>query len=398
MMTDIKSVSKSQEDLDVEISRILDERGGNLEEDRFNRLALELFRSQFESNNIYRRFCLEGNLTPENVSDWRSIPAIPTAAFKHASVSCFPSEKAVKSFTSSGTSDSERKGTYYLDERGVKIYDKAVIRGYEEFMVPDRKVMQILALSPSPEFLPNMSMANAIQLWVNCYGRENSTFLIGKDGLNTKAFITALKQAEETGDPVSIIGATFGFVHFLDACAARDMNFQLPEGSRTIDGGGYKGRSREVPKTEFFSQLSETLGISKDHCINLLGMTERASQFYDNVLRNAYFGIEEPRYKPDSPWTRTVVVDPEDFNRILEPDSPMEGWPGCFKSETGLLRHYDLANVSTVLGVQTDDIGYSIKTAYGTGFEILGRANGAEARGCSLAIEELMGEAKNGGS
>ena len=87
-------------------------------------------------------------------------------------------------------------------------------------------------------------------------------------------------------------------------------------------------------------------------------------------------GGAKPRRKVVPPWARTVVVDPETLEPVPE-------------GHTGLLRHYDLANSSSVMAIQTDDLG----VASDNGFEIVGRASGAEARGCSLAIDEMLSHA-----
>jgi hypothetical protein len=146
-----------------------------------------------------------------------------------------------------------------------------------------------------------------------------------------------------------------------------------------MDTGGYKGRSREVPKTELYAAYHRHFGIPLTHIVNEYGMTELGSQFYDRNLRDAAAGRDptdclpaSSRIKLAPPWVRVVVVDPE----TLE---PLDG-PG-----PGLLRFIDLANLHTVLAVQTDDLG----ELRGEGFEILGRAASAEARGCSLTAEEF---------
>jgi hypothetical protein len=103
-------------------------------------------------------------------------------------------------------------------------------------------------------------------------------------------------------------------------------------------------------------------------------MTELCSQFYDNVLRERVRARPpELRYKVVPPWVRTRVVDPETL-------APVPA------GRLGLLRHLDLANLDSVMAVQTDDLG----VAAGPGFEILGRAAGAEARGCSIAMDEWL--------
>jgi hypothetical protein len=105
----------------------------------------------------------------------------------------------------------------------------------------------------------------------------------------------------------------------------------------------------------------------------MYGLTEHSTQFLDAVLRNHLAGVAAPRYKTVVPWARTRVLDPETLEELP---------PG----EMGLLCHFDLANRSSVAHVLTEDIGYQL----GDGFELVGRASGTEARGCSIAIDELL--------
>ncbi|MFN8559346.1 MAG: hypothetical protein U0531_19080 [Dehalococcoidia bacterium] len=111
-----------------------------------------------------------------------------------------------------------------------------------------------------------------------------------------------------------------------------------------------------------------------DHVVNEYGMTEMTSQFYDDALRRAALGLPAgPRRKASPPWVRTLVVDPFTMT------------PARF-GRTGVLCHFDLGNLDSVMALQTADLGVADEM----GFEILGRAAGAEARGCSLAVEELL--------
>jgi hypothetical protein len=127
-----------------------------------------------------------------------------------------------------------------------------------------------------------------------------------------------------------------------------------------------------VGRDEFLNDCEEFLGVPRDHCINLLGMTEIASQFYDNTLYNLSKGSDGSRCKNNPPWTKTVVVDPD----TLEP---------LPAGEQGLLRHFDLANRGHICAIQTDDMGKQVEC----GFEVYGRAQEGEARGCSLTIDEM---------
>jgi hypothetical protein len=101
-------------------------------------------------------------------------------------------------------------------------------------------------------------------------------------------------------------------------------------------------------------------------------MTELSSQYYDAALSTGT-GLEHPRPKMGPPWLRPLVVDPETLQSLPE-------------GEIGLILHFDLANLDSVLAVQTDDLGRMTPS----GLQLLGRATGAEARGCSLAAEALM--------
>ena len=175
------------------------------------------------------------------------------------------------------------------------------------------------------------------------------------------------------------MGVMISYVHFLDWCAEHGRRWHLPPGSRLMDTGGSKGRVREIARDELYGLYGEVFGLPTTACVNEYGMTELGSQFYDGTLRSAYQREWQPRRKVVPPWVRTLVVDPAS----LAPVPP---------GQIGLLRHYDLANLHSVMAVQTEDLGVVV----GDGFEVLGRASGAELRGCSLAVEDLLASRRNG--
>ncbi|MCE2487890.1 MAG: hypothetical protein J4F42_20440, partial [Desulfurellaceae bacterium] len=135
---------------------------------------------------------------------------------------------------------------------------------------------------------------------------------------------------------------------------------------------------RVLSRNGFFQSCWKYLKIAGYYCVNEYGMTEMASQFYDNVLDTRFWRSNEPRYKIGPAWTRTLVVDPETLREVP---------PG----QSGILRHFDLANCGSVMAIQTDDVGYLT----GDGLEIRGRAPGAEARGCALALDEFLAAIEN---
>jgi hypothetical protein len=121
-----------------------------------------------------------------------------------------------------------------------------------------------------------------------------------------------------------------------------------------------------------YAAYERSFGIPPERIVNEYGMTELSSQYYDTVLISDR-GLVHPRPKLGPPWLRPLVVDPETLQPLPE-------------GATGLILHLDLANLDSVLAVQTDDLGRITPD----GLQLLGRATGAEARGCSLAAEELM--------
>ena len=141
-----------------------------------------------------------------------------------------------------------------------------------------------------------------------------------------------------------------------------------------MDTGGVKGRSREISREALEGALLERLGVPPDHQINMYGLTELSTQFLDTTLRLALAGQPfQARAKSVPAWARTRVLDPE--RREVLP-----------AGEVGLLCHTDLANRASVCTVLTEDLG----VARGAGFEVLGRVQGSQARGCSIALDELL--------
>jgi acyl-coenzyme A synthetase/AMP-(fatty) acid ligase len=130
-----------------------------------------------------------------------------------------------------------------------------------------------------------------------------------------------------------------------------------------METGGYKGRSREVPKRELHRLIRERLGI--EQVINEYGMTELSTQFYDSQPGSDIKDV--PR------WARVQIIDP------VTGTEAAHGQPG-------MIRVFDLANLGSAMCVQTEDLG--VRHADGR-FEVRGRMAGAEVRGCSLNAESL---------
>lgn len=367
----MRELPKEVFDLDEKILTFIRKGTDHQDFEEFNRLALQVFDLQFKYIPIYRRYCEKREIKPENLSSWDQIPALPTDVFKVMEPSMLPSH-TVRTFMTSGTTRPEEKGKVDYDEGGLRLMDATIYEAASSFLFPDKIKTTLLIIAPSPDIAPHMIMAYGMNRLREYFGLPQSRFLIGKEGFKVQVLMDELKRSEAEGIPITLCGGSFGFVNFFDTCRERGLRFRLPPGSRTLDAGGFKGRSREVKREEFVSDCEDFLGIAKDYCVNLLGMTEISSQFYDNTLRNVHKGMNIPKAKSNPPWTRTLVVDPD----TLEP-LPL--------GQMGLLRHVDLANRGHILSIQTDDLG----RVTSEGFEIYGRSQEGEARGCSLTIDEM---------
>src|SRR5690606_33965918 len=144
-----------------------------------------------------------------------------------------------------------------------------------------------------------------------------------------------------------------------------------PAGSRVMDTGGFKGHSRAVPRDELYAGIQARLRVPPAWVVNEYGMTEMSSQFYDGPAGAA--GGAEGRVHRGPPWVRSVACDPA----ALAPLPP---------GRVGVLRHCDLGKLDSVMGLQPAGLG----EVRGAGLRLLGRAGGAEARGCSIAMDELL--------
>lgn len=347
-------------------------------------LALEVFAFQFETIKPFHKFCRGVGRTPDTVTSWRGIPAVPALAFKQYSLFAAAPDAVAKTFRSSGTSEPGQSSQAHFSRPGLELMDTAVAAAARPRLFPDGRRTRILVLTPPPEQVPHMIMVHGMAQLIKAYGLDGSRFVVGPKGLDFAALWTELDGCQKAGVPVSLLGSSFGFVHFFDWMEGEGRRLELPAGSRLMDAGGYKGRSREIGRDAFVSWAAQMCGVVRERVINLLGMTELASQIYDWIAPGAP-ARAVTRMKLAPRWMRTEVVDP----RRLGPDGPEPVGDG----EVGLLRHLDLANVERPIMIQSEDVGRYVSADAGgapqRGFEILGRAKGAEPRGCSLSAEAL---------
>ncbi|HEX7117296.1 MAG TPA: hypothetical protein VF212_00815 [Longimicrobiales bacterium] len=345
-----------------------------LSDDAFTEVALRVFAYQYTHNAPYAAYCRRRGLQPGAIDHWSRIPAVPTAAFKEIALVSGEADRAEAVFRTSGTTRGrERRGEHYILD--LSVYHDSLLPNFAAYLLPDGAELPILSLVPPVEQMLDSSLAHMIDVVMDRLGAEGSrSFATVAAGIEYDALDDALRRYAAEGTPVLVVGTSFAFVHWTDRLRERGEAHRLPAGSRLMDTGGFKGRSRVVPEDELRATYAALLGIPEDHVVNEYGMTEMCSQFYDAVLRERVVrGEAGPRRKVPPPWVRTLAVDPE----TLEPVPP---------GEIGILRHHDLANLGSVATVQTEDLG----RVDGDGFVVLGRAGGAPPRGCSIAMDMLV--------
>ncbi len=368
---------------------------------RFSALALELFALQFQHNPAYRKICAARNLTPETVKDWTQIPAVPTGAFKELELTSIAPEERTAVFHSSGTTEQKPSRHFHCAE-SLAVYEASLWAGFREnlrFTIYD---LRLICLTPPPEQAPHSSLVHMFETVRQKFGgasvpasRHEFFGKLADDGswiLDFEAVFATLKSSIVNRQSSILLGTAFSFVHLLDCLVERDLRVELPPGSRVMETGGYKNRSRTLPKPELHALITERLGVPRENILCEYGMSELSSQAYDGVrpspgaaalnLRAASdlpgatgkSALQRPgRAHSDqgvfrfSPWARVQIISPETGREAAE-------------GETGLIRIFDLANVFSVAAIQTEDLG----VRRGDGFELIGRAQLAEPRGCSL--------------
>ena len=364
-------MSDERRRIEAELLDWMSQREWRRDDARFDHLARRLFEFQFVHCAAYGRYCEAHAATPSSVDSWQQIPAVPTGAFKQLPLRCFAADETLHIFRTSGTTLA-RRGELHLDT--LALYEASLLPTLARFVFPESKSgerMEIRVLAPSPEEAPDSSLSHMFGCAIAAFGTPESAFDVSDLLLDTDSLLRACDRATSAARPLALCGTAFAFVHWLDELAARELRIALPAGSRIMETGGFKGRSREVARPDLYRELTDRLGVPARFIVNQYGMTELGSQFYDSVLHEP----EATRHKLGPPWTRV---------RIVDPITGTEAKSG----ELGMIVVHDLANTGSVAAVATADLGR--RTPDGEGFEIAGRAPDAEERGCSIAADTML--------
>jgi phenylacetate-coenzyme A ligase PaaK-like adenylate-forming protein len=317
---------------------------GDFHSDSFESIALEVFQFQAKHNSIYQSYLTHLGITPLEIKSINEIPFLPIEFFKSFDVKT-GSWVEENNFLSSGTTSALRSSHSIED---LKFYYKHTQNIYEQFY-PKLTDTTVLALLPSYIEQGGSGLVCMIDAFIKKSTSENSGYYLN----NYKELEIALIEALDMNKPVVLFGVTYALLDF-----ARKATHKFDQ-LIVIETGGMKGRGEELTKTEVHEILKEELGVDKIH--SEYGMTELMSQAYSQGE-----GIFE------SPKSMKVVI--KDIN---DPFNTMKN------EHVGIVNIIDLANVHSCCFVETKDIGKK----YSNGrFEILGRIDNSEARGCNMLI------------
>ncbi|MBW7461508.1 CoF synthetase, partial [Paenibacillus sepulcri] len=170
----------------------------------------------------------------------------------------------------------------------LQVWDKSMALSFAEFVLPDTQRMTTWVISPGSDLNPNSSLSRYVSRAVELYGSEDSrNFYHAGSGLDMEGLASAMQAVQGRVEPVLILGTTFSYVHFLDYCQERSLQFTLPAGSIVFDTGGLKGQAREVTVEELHQAFTAAFCLDRSRFVNMYGMTELSSQLYDRTVSSS---------------------------------------------------------------------------------------------------------------
>ncbi len=311
--------------------------------DQFEEHALQLFQYQFEEVPVYRKFCKLLGVSKSKVRSVEAIPFLPIDFFKsHTVLSKAKNHQII--FKSSGTTGSIPSRHFVAD---VSRYEESFQTAFERnYGTPSEMV--ILALLPSYLERGDSSLIYMAHHLINATESPHSGFYL--DDLS--ALIKKIQTLEAAGIPTLLIGVSYAL---LDLVAAHQFNLKT---TTIMETGGMKGRRKEMVRSELHATLKKGFGVSHIH--SEYGMTELLSQ--------AYSKGEGLFTTP--PWMRVLTRETED---------PLSYTTG----RTGGINVIDLANTYSCAFIATQDLG-KVHDPYT--FEVLGRFDQSDVRGCNLMV------------
>lgn len=294
--------------------------------------AAELWEHQRDHNPIMRRYCELIGDTEQNY--------MPISFFKQSGMRSGDDWEAEVNFASSGTTG-QIPSIHQV--RDLNWYQRCSLEAFHHFYA--EKKYQILALLPSYLERNNSSLVYMVKYFMETMGEEGSGFFLN----DFKALRKAIDESEK---PLLLIGVAFAWLDF-----AEQFPGKMPEGTILMETGGMKGRREALTRMDLHQQLKEAFSLDEIH--SEYGMTELLSQAY---------ALKDGRFRCP-PWMKVFISDPH-----------LSTIPRA-TGHSGRINIIDLANVHSCAFIETDDVGRMYEDG---SFEVLGRLDAAELRGCSL--------------
>ncbi|HSD07223.1 acyl transferase [Flavobacterium sp.] len=311
---------------------------------QFEKIALKIFRYQYENNLVYQEFCDLLKTNPQKVKSLHQIPFLPIQFFKSHNV-VSNNDPIETTFTSSGTTGVITSKHLITD---VSIYEESYRKGFSQFYGNIEDYV-VLALLPSYLEREGSSLIHMVEDLIQLTNNSDSGFYLH----NHEELIKKLVELDEAGQNVILIGVTYAL---LDLIEKRTFNLQ---NTIIMETGGMKGRRKEMIREELHEQLCNGFGVSAIH--SEYGMTELLSQAYS--LGNGIFECPS--------WMQIHIRDTEDALTYIN------------DGKTGGINVIDLANINSCSFIATQDLG---KKYPNTTFEVLGRFDNSDIRGCNLMV------------
>lgn len=309
----------------------------------FEEIALDLYRFQSRHNKVYRQFTEYLKIDTRKVNRLKDIPFLPVEFFKTRQVvSSSPPYDTV--FMSSGTTGMQRSRHYIKD---LKLYEKSFLKSFQYFY-GDIKQYTVLALLPSYVEQGHSSLVYMVDMLIKKSGKPLSGFY-----LNDAKLPVIISEADKQGNPVLLIGVSYALLDLI-----QNHRFELKH-TIVMETGGMKGRRKEMIREELHTYLKKGFGVDTIH--SEYGMTELLSQSYSKSG-----GIFQ-----SPPWQKILIRDTEDPLSYLS------------YGKTGGVNIIDLTNVHSCAFIATQDLG---KLHNSHQFEILGRFDHSDVRGCNLLV------------
>ncbi len=310
----------------------------------FQKTALKVFRFQYENNLVYQQFCKLLKRTPREVDNLQDIPFLPIEFFKSKTV-LSSTDPIQTTFNSSGTTGILTSKHLVTD---LSFYEASFRKAFSHFY-GNIEDYAVLALLPSYLEREGSSLIYMVEDFIESSNHPDSGFYLHDHDALAKKLI----ELDKAGQNVLLIGVTYALLDLIER-----HSFTL-NNTIIMETGGMKGKRKELIREELHQILTNGFGVSKIH--SEYGMTELLSQAYS---------LGDGRFECP-PWMDILVRDTEDALSYVS------------TGKTGGLNIIDLANINSCSFIATQDLG---KKYSDHSFEVLGRFDHSDIRGCNLLV------------